>query len=230
LLSYVRSLSLIPLHARCCLLKHVCSNLIFDQMPIEYWENTLGCSSRFTSQTLSSILNNVGGSTVLTTFVGDGAFNAFSVQIRWQATDIATQTSMSSTTSPPTSASTSAAGTGVTSTGSSMASNQLSSSGGLIPGAAAGNGVGVTAVVLLLLGGIVFAVWRRRISRWPQDAAHIPPGQTLGKAPKSPGANHASMIDAELPSDHQSMMMTPPGQVSGPPAEMLGSTGYPRLS
>ncbi|KAK8010870.1 hypothetical protein PG990_009835 [Apiospora arundinis] len=117
------------------------------------WESTLGCvasiiSSRTTTWTVLDVEN---GKTVATTSVGyQGGANAFSVQVRFQSSDLITsgQTSPAGSTQTPTFApSTEAAGA---STGS-----------GLSSGAVAGIGVGA-AILFIAIAGAIIMMFRRR--------------------------------------------------------------------
>lgn len=159
------------------------------------WEATLGCNSRFGTITFpivdyisGSIITSTGATTE-TAALG-GALNAYSVQIRFQATDLPGTTSQKSssslsagtgttaaadltqsattasatftTTSPVTSTTSgSAATSGRTATTSTAAST---GGGGLSTGAAAGIGVG-SALGTLLLAGIALLFVKRRSAR-----------------------------------------------------------------
>jgi hypothetical protein len=70
------------------------------------WEQTLGCHSRFRTTvfpTVNYMSGTVVTSTGATTETGtfDGALNAYSVQIRFQATDLPTTTSETVSPLPP---------------------------------------------------------------------------------------------------------------------------------
>lgn len=70
------------------------------------WEQTLGCYSRFRTTVFptvnymsGSVITSTGATTETDTF--DGALNAYSVQIRFQSTDLPTTTSETVSYSPP---------------------------------------------------------------------------------------------------------------------------------
>ncbi|KAF7538715.1 hypothetical protein G7054_g2709 [Neopestalotiopsis clavispora] len=172
------------------------------------WESTLGCvypvvSESTTTWTVTEISS---GSTYLAVSTGHpGGMNAYSIQVRFQASDLTTATTTSTATSSQTS-STMAAVTGTnndspSSTSTSEASN---SSGGLSTGAIAGIAVGAGLVGLAIIGAVAFLmIKKRKQQRELQQQNQGPPTQELDNNNKStPAYNYYySELDNGRPHD-----------------------------
>ncbi|KAM0809956.1 putative Mid2 domain-containing protein [Seiridium cardinale] len=144
------------------------------------WESTLGCVSAVDTalSTTWTVMDIESGNTKSTTSAGyQGGMNAYSIQVRFQSSDLVTMTSSepgSETANAKTSSTTpTSAGISNPISSASQSSTPTSAaasapSSGLSAGAAAGTGVGSFALLLAIAGAVIFMISRRR-KRGRQD-------------------------------------------------------------
>ncbi|KAF3024184.1 hypothetical protein E8E14_009634 [Neopestalotiopsis sp. 37M] len=172
------------------------------------WESTLGCvypvdSSSSTAWTVVQISS---GTTKSITSAGyAGGMNAYSIQVRFQASDLTTAATTSTATSSQTSSTTAAVtGTNNDSPSSTSTSEASNSSGGLSTGAIAGIAVGAGLVGLAIIGTVAFLmIKKRKQQRELQQQSQGPPTQELDNNNKStPAYNYYySELDNGRPHD-----------------------------
>ncbi|KAK7927353.1 hypothetical protein PG985_004351 [Apiospora marii] len=162
---------------------------ICQSTSIYQWETTLGCMVPVNSDltTTWKLLDVQNGKTVTSTSTGyQGGMNAFSVQVRFQSSDlIAGKTSTTAPERTP-------------SHGSDQASNTetANTSNGLTAGAAAGIAVGATAL-LLAVAVAIFIMFRRR--KRHQQVQQPAAAQFTDSYYPSPAPKYTSAMDVSAP-------------------------------
>lgn len=162
-----------------------------------FWQKTLGCTiisnSDYPFTTSIEYVSGTDSYASSRTFSGSGGINAYSIQIRFQQSDLTTTTSspVTATATPGTTASTVAA----PSSTSTQNDNQNSNASGLSIGAAAGIGVGCgVAGVLAIVAGMLYCKRRGKKRRVAAGA-----GVDLTRPDKpelSEGKNDMSPVEA----------------------------------
>ncbi|KAI0177917.1 hypothetical protein BJ166DRAFT_35321 [Pestalotiopsis sp. NC0098] len=122
------------------------------------WESTLGCVMPVdsSSTTIWTVTEISSGSTSTVTSTGYyGGMNAYSIQVRFQATDLAAATTSQTSSIPAVTVTSSNAASSTSTAGST-------SSSGLSTGTIAGVAVGAAVVVLGIIGAAAFLMIRKR--------------------------------------------------------------------
>ncbi|KAI2633158.1 hypothetical protein GGS26DRAFT_69103 [Hypomontagnella submonticulosa] len=149
----------------CCPTQKSYSCLASSEIHSVYtWQSTLGCAFSFTGNWSATVtIIDAQGSTTIDTSLRDngGAIGAYSVQVRFQESDLTTTASSSSSSISPINAQTAPTGSAPSETPSAPAS----SSGGLSSGAAAGIGVGCAVAAIGLAAVAIFLFLRKRKRR-----------------------------------------------------------------
>lgn len=141
-----------------------------------------------------------GAGIVTSTVTGPEGFNAYGVQIRFQATDfVSTSTASSSSSSVTTTSST----TRSTSTGSSDK--------GLSTGTTAGIGVGVSIAGILILVGVIFFFLRQRRRRRRRRTENISPGGPHYQQ-RDPYYSKPELADTQKFQSYQPSHLVPPSE------------------
>ncbi|ETS83550.1 hypothetical protein PFICI_05426 [Pestalotiopsis fici W106-1] len=164
------------------------------------WESTLGCvypvdSSSSTAWTVVKISSGLTSTITSTGYAG--GMNAYSIQVRFQASDLTTATSTSSQTTPTT-----AAVTGTNNDSPSSTSEASSSSNGLSTGAIAGIAVGVGLVGLAIIGAVAFLMIKKRKQKRVLQPTQVSPTQELDNNKSTPAYQYYySELDTGRPNE-----------------------------
>ncbi|KAI1113267.1 hypothetical protein F5Y14DRAFT_418301 [Nemania sp. NC0429] len=154
------------------------------------WQSTLGCELAVSTGEVFfvTVVTDGGGKTSqsTTTIDGPGGFNAYAVQIRYQSTDFASTTALST----PTKSSTIAVPTTPTTTPKTENDNNTTNQdNGLSPGAAAGIAIGAIAGVLIVVAIIWYLIrrnaWRQKQNRQDRPIHHQPNYDLYSMKPSS---------------------------------------------
>ncbi|KAF2805105.1 uncharacterized protein BDZ99DRAFT_524823 [Mytilinidion resinicola] len=171
----------------CCPTSYTCQTA-----PVWEIESTLGCRSAVTGSQTHTVKSTSG--TRVNTWGPGAAINAYSVQLRFQASDLGITTSAptsaaDSTTSSPTTISSS---TTTSSTTSSSTATSGPSHGGLSTGAKAGISVGVVLGVALTAAIIFLALTIRKGGRNDPSNQRPSGGTNLPELVKQPALGYGS--------------------------------------
>ncbi|KAK8080349.1 hypothetical protein PG997_008167 [Apiospora hydei] len=145
----------------------ICQSTNFYQ-----WETTLGCTIPINSDltTTWTMLDVQDGKTVASKSLGfQGGVNAFSIQVRFQSSDLITPGSFEKTNRDK---------------ADFHSRTNKSIYGGLSAGAAAGIAVGAVALLLAVVGALFMMLRRRRRQKQIQPAPQIPDSYYPSPAPK----------------------------------------------
>ncbi|KAK6068545.1 hypothetical protein SCUP234_11089 [Seiridium cupressi] len=138
------------------------------------WESTLGCVSTVDTalSTTWTVMDIESGNTKSTTSVGyQGGMNAYSIQVRFQSSDLVTTMSSESGSETANAKTSVITPTSIGISNPTLSASQSSTptsaaasppSGGLSAGAAAGIDVGSFALLLAIAGAVIFMINRRR--------------------------------------------------------------------
>ncbi|KAH8647931.1 hypothetical protein BX600DRAFT_443267 [Xylariales sp. PMI_506] len=129
------------------------------------WGETLGCMTVLSTDSSTSFITVnatlAGTETAGKALTTAGTILAYGINIRYEASDLVSQTTASTGST--------ASSSGATSTSSSEASGSSGGGGGLSKGAAAGIGVGVGVAGLAILAAVVYLVRSRRQKQWQEN-------------------------------------------------------------
>ncbi|KAI0202491.1 hypothetical protein F4808DRAFT_421791 [Astrocystis sublimbata] len=157
-----------------------------------FWESTLGCVSTVESSTVLTFNSVSDGATFLeqtTTLVSSNGFNAYSIQVRYQATDLVATAASTGTTSPQSTSSTTTSSSYATSPHDMgiIDVNGARPTDAISPGAAAGIAIGAFAGLLVILAAAWYLMWHKpRRNRAPPG-----PIESRRKMEEIPTSDHS---------------------------------------